>query len=275
MSIFGRSLIPRRGSAADLAALEAEILALQGQVAELEGDLLPVTAWVDLTAAITAACAGAPVSDPDSLASGLSITTSSATVDGVTVPVNLIAGTTADAANDGYNEHTRWALPTLSTLFGTFDSTKHALELEAEVVAAGTLNSTQPLIGILSDHGTTRGGIGWSLGASNCYPIRTMGTANGTRGDAGSVGSDRLRARTRPLLPNVAAHLQWTDYGSRYLVEPSIVPDGAMHFYVGQWTNTQAAFTGVSVRFRARLWDFTSSSLLAAEPAFTRLWVPS
>lgn len=237
--------------------------------------LVDVSAWVDLTATITTACAGAATADPDSLAAGLTVTTTTGTFDGATVACNSFAWTTHTTTNDGHGEVLRYNLGTIASLITGYDPATHAVQIEACLVAAGTLNSTAPIVAILvAPNGalpTTARGCGFEVESSANYSPVTAMTATGVSFHLSNA------LNTATVLPRFSLRILPVDGslsgGAKTIVQHSLIGTTAatrsigaandtgntyttgdtLALCLGQWSTTSGAISGLKIRFRARL----------------------
>lgn len=230
--------------------------------------LVAVSAWVDLTATITTACAGAAASDPDSLAAGLTVTTTTGTFDGATVDCNAFAWTTHASANDGYGETLNYSLGTIASLITGYDPTTHGVQLEVCFVDAGTLNSTRPILAVAIARGGTLGGTApcvglgiWASTSVGSYHSVTSSASSSASGQVNPTGQ-AARAHTRILTIHDSTTKRfilpaiWDSAANPY---PACERNTETHstsdtlvLLIGQSTSTAAAISGLKIRFRVR-----------------------
>lgn len=173
---------------------------------------------IDLTAATTTACAGAAAADPDLLAAGLTVTTTTGTFDGETVACNQLVWTTHTTTNDGHGETLNYDLGTITALFPTYNPATHGIVLVSDIVEIGALNSARPSVWIMDAPGGTmvaggNFGVGWGItSATSATPLNFASSA-GVGGLAGINPATSLARETMWRMPIGLAGAQ------RYMVQ--------------------------------------------------------
>jgi len=239
--------------------------------------LVSVGSWLDLTATITTACAGAAASDPDSLAAGLTVTTATGTFDGATVDCNSFAWTTHASTNDGYSETLNYDLGTLASLITGYNPTTHGVDLECCLVEVGALNSAIPLAKVaLAPAGSMAASTpiaGWAITSTTSVRSYTVisNTGLGFGLTAIDPASTVARTLTRRLpiygnastallttgLPQSAASLNYWSAASSNLTHSAT---DKLLLLLGQTSATSGAVT-FKARFRARIFAHANVDL--------------
>lgn len=245
-----------------------------GAVASDAGGIV-YSEWVDLTEVITAAVAGGLDSDPDSEGASLTVTTTTGTVDGETVPCNEF-GWTADASiNDGVAEAMRVSLGTLVALFPAYDPATHGWQIVADRCAQGTLNSVQPLLFVGAQAGggtpTALYGAGFALATSSLinavYLVTSSDSSSGSRNPNTAVP----QLVTTLVTPSSTAAqwlitCQWVDASLETSLVATVTPTTSdeLHLLLGTNNTTSAAISGTKMRFRVRTFSGIESPLATA-----------
>lgn len=232
-----------------------------------------VSEWVDLTATITTACAGAAASDPDSLAAGLTVTTSTGTFDGETIPCNSFAWTTHASTNDGYSETLNYDLGTVAALIPGYDPALHGIQIVADLVAPGTLNGARPATMIALAPGGTLSALtpvaGWNVvTATVAAPLYTVSATSW-----GTTSSDTIPAAPRTFFrlwsDGLAARIPFysrstipTGAGNAITLSPlTFTALDKLFLLLGQSTTTVGAVSGLKIRFRVRKFTIANIDL--------------
>lgn len=234
--------------------------------------LVTVSEWLDLTATITTACAGAAASDPDSLAAGLTVTTSTGTFDGETIPCNEFAWTTHTTTNDGHGETLNYDLGTIASLIPGYDPATHGIEIDYALAATGTLNSAQPILAVvLAPNGTldgtaSHGAVFQVTSATSVATYGYLATGNVgniglTPGNPSAVAVGGLRrmlgiANGGVYTAFVFSHIRHGAGSSRVhaaATGQTRTTGDKLILCLGQATTTQGAVSALKARFRVRV----------------------
>lgn len=236
--------------------------------------LVAVSEWVDLTATITTACAGAAASDPDSLAGGLTVTTSTGTFDGATIPCNSFAWTTHTTTNDGYGETLNYDLGTIASLIPGYDPATHGVQIVADLVATGTLNSARPIVAVAIGKNGTMANTAPAAGIEIIAATTVQGVTslafssyNYTGGVNPTGQVIQCHMRNLPIYGSVARWLSMgflrvaaTPYISFQITDTFTTSD-KLFLCLGQSTTTSGAVSGVKIRFRVRTFEHANIDL--------------
>lgn len=261
------------------AVVAARDAALAAQAAA-EAKLVVTSAWVDLTAAITTACAGAAANDPDSLAAGLTVSTSSGTFDGASIPCNLFGWTTHSTINDGHGETLNYDLGTVLSHLSGYNPATHGVQIEACLVATGTLNGALPRLSVIV---VKNGALGFGMAPASGFAISSGTTVSGVAGAAqtganetGSVDptglSVRCQARFMAHGGNVARTLNIVTLNVTS-TNPNLAINGTdtyttsdkLYLCLGQGSTAAAAVSGIKIRFRVRTFLIANLNLTATD----------
>jgi hypothetical protein len=250
----------------------ADLATAEGERDAAEAKLVAVGEWVDLTAAIVAEVAGGLDADAGSIAGSLTVTASTTTLDGGTVPCILVGLTTTAATRDGYSEGAHVNLGTVASLLGAaYNPATHGVEIECGVGALGTLNSTTPIVAVVLARGgaltaTTPPAMGVQVGFGGAIFVRAIVSGSetaisGNQVAAGSIGW----LRVLPHLETATAHLSTSavDNGDKAAVldTDTYTTGDTLHLFIGQNTTTAAAASGIKLRFRARIFEIANVGL--------------
>lgn len=230
------------------------------------------TPWVPLDALIAASVA---VSDPGTIMGTVTKPASTGYFQGATRRCNTFGWNTTSQIRDGYDgEVTTCRIGLLSAIFGAYDNTRHAVQIRADFIDAGTLGGTSPIIAVAlapnnttpSDNGAMfAAGFSWTSDTSvaglsrfattNRTPLSTI---NPTTGIA------RCWTRIRPRASVGTARDAFSvGHGT---VPPTIyesVANGgtansandALFLILGQATATANTISNIKIGFDARLID--------------------
>jgi hypothetical protein len=228
--------------------------------------LVSVGSWLDLTATITTACAGAAASDPDSLAAGLTVTTTTGTFDGATVDCNSFAWTTHSTTNDGHGETLNYDLGTLASLLTGYDPATYGVQIVADLVATGTLNSARPILSVaIAKNGTianTAPAAGIEItAATTVYGVSSLTSAsyNVTGGINPTGQVVQVHTRHLPLYGSAARWVAITTLRPaaapyvNFQITDTFTTSDKLILCLGQSNTTSGAVSGIKIRFRVRL----------------------
>jgi len=244
------------------------------------GNTVDHSDWVDLTATITTKVAAGLTADPGSIAGGLTVATTTGTFDGASVACNSFAWTTTAAARDGTSEASYVSLGTVASLLTGYDPASYGIQLVADLVATGTLNSTQPIIHLGLNAGggavSTLNGVGWLIVSASSATAEYLLSSSSDNAYQTGIDPTSVAARSHMrLFPLAGAGVKPLIFWSH----PAGLPDSIrvsqssftydtsddLYLCLGQSTTTAAALSGIKVRFRARIFDLTNIDLGALD----------
>lgn len=260
----------RMGSVTAPGIAQATYDAAVAAQAAAEAKLVAVGSWVELASTITAKCAGAATSDPDSLAAGLTVTTTTGTFNSETVTCNQFNWTTHASTNDGWSETLNYDLGTVASLLTGYDPATYGVQIVADLVAVGTLNGTNPLIAlIIAPSGSAAPnspGAGWAIySTTSAAAMWVVSTGNHgsemTAQDPTSVLA-RVQARWLPTGFANRSHIIAMTAATSTTPSKSLAYDNSGPTFattdkflllIGSNSSTAAAVSGLKIRFRARI----------------------
>lgn len=234
--------------------------------------LVAVSEWVDLTATITTACAGAAAADPDSLAAGLTVASSTGTFDGATIPCNSFAWTTHTTTNDGYGETLNYDLGTIASLISGYDPATQGLQLVARLVEIGTLNSARPAVSVaVASGGTLTGNVpvsGWAITSATSVASliyygstsRNVQSGGNPTGVAALTHTRLLRTAATRRLQSMQANVGGAD---SYQLDTRTYTQAtdALMLLLGQENSTAGAVSGLKIAFGVRTFAIANLTL--------------